>query len=350
MDNIDNKAKGAESQPNRPKGNFVSRSNTSGTLIALLAILVLGFGLLTKNFFTFVNLKAIVSEIPIFAVVGVGMTFVILIAGLDLSVGSVLGFSVICGVLFSNLGLPAWVVVIASVIVGGVLGFINGLLITKVGVNPVVTTLGMMAAARGADSWLALGVPLLKVGRVYDEKLLGFGRQYIPAGAPILPITLIYIVVIYLVAAYVLKYTRFGRNVYAVGANPYAAKLAGIKVDRIKLLAYVISGAMAGFGGMILLAQLGLGRNDAGTGVELQVITVCLLGGISLAGGRGNLFGVLVAVLIITVIENGMVQLQSVYGISYFWDRVAKGVVLLAAILIDHYRQNVRQKAVRIRQ
>lgn len=308
-------------------------------LVIILSLLVLIFSVSTDNFLTLENLKTIANNIAVKGIMAIGLTFVFLVGGLDLSIGSQLGFTVICSLMFSNLGLPFIVVVPLSLGIGALLGYINGLLTTKVGINPVITTLGMMAVARGAASWFALEVEFLKVGRIYDERFLGFARGYITGANPIIPYSLVYAIILFFIAAYVLNHTRYGRNVFAVGSNPYAAKLAGIDIDAIRRSAYIICGISSALAGIILLSQLGLARDDAGTGFELEVITICVLGGISLSGGEGRLSGVVLAVLIMAVIRNGMVHMESVYGISYFWREVAKGLVLIIAIVIDSYRR-----------
>jgi erythritol transport system permease protein len=313
----------------------------------LLAILVLFFGLMTKNFFTLGTFKAIISNIPVIAIVSIGMMFVLLIGGLDLSVGSILGFTAVNVVLFHDyferLGIPLvwlpWMVILCSLAIGTALGILNGLIITRIGINPVITTLGMMALARGMASWFSLGFVILKTGRITDKAFLNLARQYLPSDKlAIVPITLVYIIVLYAIAMIVLRYTRYGRNVFAVGSNEYAARLAGINVRRIKFTSYIISGAMAGLAGAILVAQLSLGRDDAGTGLEMDVITAVVLGGVSMAGGKGSLFGVIIAVIILGVIRNGMVQLQEAIGLSYYWRDVVKGLILILAISIDAAR------------
>ncbi len=313
----------------------------------LLAILVIFFGLMTRNFFTLGTFKAIVSNIPVIAVVCIGMTFVLLAGGLDLSVGSILGFTAVNVVLFHDwferLGIPAvwlpWLVILCSLGIGIALGVINGLIITRIGINPVITTLGIMALARGMASWFALGFEILKTGRITDQQFLNMARAYLPDDKlAIIPITLVYVVVLYAIAILVLRYTRYGRNVFAVGSNEYAARLSGINVRRVKFSTYVISGASAGLAAAILVAQLSLGRDDAGLGLEMDVITAVVLGGVSMAGGKGSLFGVIIAVVILGVIRNGMVQLQEAIGLSYYWRDVVKGLILILAITIDAAR------------
>jgi ribose/xylose/arabinose/galactoside ABC-type transport system permease subunit len=328
-------------------------------LSLLLLILVLFFGFTTKNFFALGTFKAIISNLPVVAIVSVGMTFVLLIGGLDISVGSIIGFTAVNVVLFHDVfekaGVPLiwipWLVVLCSMVIGVVLGTINGLIITRVGINPVITTLGMMAFARGLSSWFALGFEILKTGKITDQIFLNIARQYLPsAKVAIVPITLIYIIILYSTAIIILRYTRFGRDVFAVGSNEYAARLAGIDVRNIKFVSYIISGAMASLAGVILVAQLSLGRDDAGSGTELEVITAVVLGGVSMAGGKGNLFGVIIAVLILGVIRNGMVQFQQTTGLSYYWREVVKGLILILAISIDAARIMATKKRQLVRQ
>ncbi len=318
---------------------FVYGKSMVPALTVMLVVLVMFFSLTTPFFFALTNFKAIISNIPVIAIMAIGMTFVLLIGGLDISIGSILGFTAVNVVLFHSVGMPAWLVVICSLVVGLALGSVNGLIIIKIGINPVITTLGMMAFARGLASWFSLDFEVLRVGRIFDQKFLLLARQYLPSNdLQIFPITLVYIIVLYVFVALVLRYTRYGRNIFAVGSNEYAARLAGINIKRIKFLSYIISGIMASAAGVILVAQLSLGRDDAGLGSELEVITAVVLGGVSMAGGKGNLLGVIIAVLILGVIRNGMVHLQEVTGLSYYWREVVKGLILIIAISIDAAR------------
>jgi len=315
-------------------------------LIILLGILLAFFGSMTPYFFTYTNFKAIISNIPIIAIMAVGMTFVLLVGGLDVSVGSILGFTAVVVVMFHLWGFNAIELVLASAAIGAFFGTINGVIITRVGINPVITTLGTMALARGMASWFSLDLEILKEGRVYDKGFLNIARYYFPPDKQFVPITLIYVILLYVMISIMLRYTKYGRNVYAVGSNEYAARLAGINTSRIKFLSYVISGIFASLAGVILVAQLSLGRDDAGMGSELEVITAVVLGGVSLSGGKGNLLGVIVSVLILGVIRNGMVHLEQVIGLSYYWREVVKGAILILAISID----SVRLMAIKRRQ
>jgi ribose transport system permease protein len=317
---------------------FIYGKSMVPALVVLLFILVMLFSVATPHFFAYTNFKAIISNIPIIAIMAVGLTFVILIGGLDISVGSVLGFTAVNVALFHHMGFPAWSIVLVCLGIGAIFGSFNGVIITKVGVNPVITTLGTMALARGMASWFALDIESLKLGRIFDQKFLLIARRYFPRDAQLIPITLIYVIVLYIAMSLFLKYTGYGRKIYAVGSNEYAARLAGINISRMKFSAYVISGVMASLAGMILVAQLILGRDDAGVGSELEVITAVVLGGVSLAGGKGNLLGVIISVIILGVIRNGMVHMQETIGISYYWREVVKGAILILAISIDAVR------------
>ena len=307
-------------------------------LLVLLVILVAFFGLMTPYFFKYTNFKAIISNIPIIAIMSIGMAFVLLIGGLDISVGSILGFTAVNVALFHHMGFPAWAIVLVCLAIGAAFGSFNGVIVTKVGINPVITTLGTMALARGMASWFALDIESLKLGRIFDQKFLLISRLYIPQDKQLIPITLVYVIILYIAMSLVLKYTEYGRNVYAVGSNEYASRLAGINTSRIKFISYVMSGIMASIAGIILVAQLSLGRDDAGTGSELEVITAVVLGGVSLAGGKGSLLGVIISVIILGVIRNGMVHLQETIGLSYYWREVVKGAILILAISIDSAR------------
>lgn len=320
-------------------------------LSIFLLLLVLFFSVTTPHFLSVVNFTSIIGNIPVIAVLSLGLTFVILIGGLDLSVGAILGVTAVIVVFFSQyLGWPLWAVLIGSLAIGAFLGALNGTIITKLGINSIITTLAMMAFLRGLTYWFAIDFEGLKVARVKSEDLLNFARTYLPSETNLIPITLIYLIILYAGAMYVLKYTTLGRDIYAVGSNEHAARLAGINVHRIKFICYVIAGTLSAFGGVILVSQLGIGEANSGEGMELEVITAVVLGGIALSGGKGKLTGVIVAILILAIIRNGMVHLEQVTEISFYWREVAKGVILILAISLDAIRREIHKKQYRLRQ
>jgi ribose transport system permease protein len=213
-----------------------------------------------------------------------------------------------------------------AILIGCIVGLVNGLIITKVGINPIITTLGMLAIVRGVCYFWADLNP-----RVYNVFVQDFGRIYI---GDVFPITTLYIIIAFVILTLILKFTRFGRDLYTIGGNENLAKLAGIPVDRIKIISYVISGFFAAIAGLLLISQLGSGRPEYGTGAELEVLTIVVLGGVAVGGGRGNLLGVFIALVIIQTITNGMVLLD----VPVYLRMVVKGALLVLVIAVDAFR------------
>lgn len=330
---------------------FLNNDDIVGALSIFLVILVAFFSFATPHFFSFVNLYSIVGNIPALAIVCLGLTFVVLIGGLDLSLGSILGVTAVMAVFFFKvMHLPIWGIILACLLVGILLGALNAAIITKIGINPIITTLGTMAFLRGITYWIAMDVEALRVGRITDEAFLNFGRYYFPEDSRLIPITLVYLIVLYFGSAFLLKYTRFGRQIYAVGSNELTARLAGINVPRVKFLCYTIAGMLSAFGGLVLVTQLGIGEAYTGENMILEVVTAVVLGGIALSGGKGRLTGVIIAILILGVIRNGMVHLEQATGISFYWRDVAKGAILILAIGLDSFRRIMNRKQHRTRQ
>jgi ribose transport system permease protein len=195
-----------------------------------------------------------------------------------------------------------------------------------------------------------MDVDAMEVGRITDPAFLNFGRYYFPEKSRLIPITLVYIVILYGASALFLNHTSFGRQIYAVGSNEATARLAGINVKRVKFVCFIIAGMLSAFGGLVLVAQLGLGEAYTGQNMILEVVTAVVLGGVLLTGGKGRLTGVIIAVLILGVIRNGMVHLEQVSDISVYWRDVAKGVVLLLAIGLYSFRKSFNAKRLRTRQ
>jgi len=309
---------------------LITQAKTSApSLIIMYILMVIFFALMSKNYLTLTNFTSIMSNLTVLGIAAVGMTVVILSGGIDLSIGSMQGFTgVILALLFNiPFRLPIPIIILIGMIVGSLIGAINGFFVTKVRINPVITTLGTMSIFRGLCYIFATKY----VGRIFDPTYLAMNRLYIFNA---LPISFIYMLAFMGIMAIVLKFTKFGRNVYAVGGNLLAARLAGINTDRVRFMAYVISGLFSALSAVVLTGQLGMGRPEFGTGNELEVITAVVLGGISLAGGRGDFLGVLIAVLILGSIGNGMVLLN----VPIYWRQVVKGFILIIAVSIDVIR------------
>ncbi len=298
------------------------------TLIGLYIVMIIVFTIADKNFLTIQNFRGIFNNFAVFGVLASGVTIVMLAGGFDLSIGSLSGLvGIVSAVLMMDkIGVPTPLIFVIAIVIGCMVGLINGLIITKIGINPIITTLGTLAIIRGVCYFWANQNP-----RIYNIFIQGFGRNFI---ADIVPYTTVYIIVFFIILALILKFTRFGRNLYTIGGNETLARLAGIPVDRIKIITYVISGFFCAIAGLLLISQLGSGRPEYGTGAELEVLTIVVLGGVAVGGGKGNFLGVFIALLIIGSISNGMVMLD----VPVFLRQVVKGALLVMVISIDALR------------
>lgn len=273
------------------------------------------------------NLMNIVRQTSVIGIMAVGMTFVILTAGIDLSVGSVLALSgVVCASL-EHRGLPLAVVVGATLLLGAFAGFINGVVITKGKVTPFIVTLGMMSIARGLAHIYTDGQPISGFGASF--RFIGSGHIL---GIQV-PIIIFALAV--LAAAAILRHTTLGRYTYAIGGNEEAVRLSGINAGFYKVCVYAICGMTAGLGAVVLTSRLNAGESIAGTGYELDVIAAVVIGGTSLMGGRGSVWGTLVGALLIGSINNGM----NLLNISSYYQLVVKGAIIVAAALLDRLRE-----------
>ena len=295
-------------------------------LIAGLIVLCLLLTLLSANFLTPSNILNVILQASVFAILAFGMTFVILTAGIDLSVGSVLALSgAVMASMTAAFG-PATGILI-GVGVGALIGTVNGLFVTVARVAPFIATLAMLAIARGLTYLYTQGTPI----RVRSPGFTVFGQGLFT----IVPVPVILMFVIFFVCLVVLTQTRFGRYVYAIGSNPEVTRLSGIPINRYVVLVYAISGLCAAIGGLILTARLASADPNNGTGYELQAIAAVVVGGTSLFGGRGGVFGTLLGALIIAVVSNGLVLLN----VNAFWQQVVSGAIILLAVLTDSVRR-----------
>jgi ribose transport system permease protein len=302
-------------------------------LIALL-LMVLALSLWSDGFFTLENGANVLRQIAVNVCLSLGMTLVILSGGIDLSVGSVLALcgAVTAGLLKNGLEIPSLGVlleftvfgaIVVGLSVGFLLGAFNGLMVTWFRIPPFVATLGMMSIARGLTQLYTRGYPIGGLGASFA--VIGTGTWL---GIPV-PVWIFS----GLVGVFVLitVRTRFGRSVYAVGGNERAARLSGLRVDRIKLAVYAVAGLLAGVAGVVHTSRINSANPEAGFGYELDSIAAVVIGGTSLSGGRGSVLGTLLGCLIIGVLNNGLNTLR----ISPFWQQVVKGVVILVAVAID---------------
>jgi ribose transport system permease protein len=307
------------------------------SLIALF-ILCLALALMTDNFMTTDNFWNVMRQISVNVCISVGMTLVILTAGIDLSVGSILAFcgAVTAGLLKNGISIPSANLfigftvlgaVLIGLIVGGGLGFINGYAITKFKVPPFVATLAMLTMARGFTMLWTSGHPITGLGSGFG--FLGTGWFL---GIP-MPVWISGIVVI--IAVVLTGKTRFGRYIYAIGGNESASLLSGIPIRKVKIGVYTLAGLLAAIGGVLVTARLDSAQPNAGISYELDAIAAVVIGGTSLSGGRGTILGTVLGAMIIGVLNNGLILLN----VSPFWQQVIKGLVILLAVTIDKSNQ-----------
>lgn len=310
------------------------------SLLALLLMIVI-FSICAEGFFTEDNFWLVLRQVSVNTCLSAGMTLVILTGGIDLSVGSILALSgaIMAGLFKNGLEFPAlnlfigftlFGAVVAGLIVGSSLGFFNGLMITRFRIPPFVATLAMLTIARGLTELWTGGAAITGLGRTFGY--LGTGWFL---GVPVQVWACAAIVVIVMI---MLKKTRFGRYVYAVGGNERAAKLSGLNVNRIKLLVYTMTGALSAVGGLIVTSKLNSATPTAGDGYELDSIAAVVIGGTSLSGGKGSVLGTILGALIIGVLNSGLIILQ----VPPFWQKVIKGFVILLAVAID--KLNTKQQ------
>ena len=327
-----------------------------GRAFIALIVLVVVFAILTPTFLTPANIVIMAKHVAINAILGIGMTYVILTGGIDLSVGSIVGLAamIVGGLLNEGLVLPifgvivyfhVWMVIVIGLLVGLVMGAINGLIITRFNVAPFIATLGMLYAARGLALLRSNGntFPNL-VGR---PELNNMGFPLLGAGEFLGVNYSIWLMIIFaLMAAFVATKTPFGRQVYAIGGNERAAELSGVRVKRVKTVVYMISGACAAMVGLIIASQLVAAHPATGTFFELNAIAAVVLGGTSLSGGRGSIGGTIIGAFVIGVLGDGLIGL----GVSSFWQQVIKGGVIVLAVIIDQLQVRMQERAALQRQ
>jgi inositol transport system permease protein len=294
------------------------------------------FGLLTgilaitsPPFRTLTNFRYVLEQISINGIMAVGMTLVIITAGIDLSVGSVLALSAVVATSFAHPGGYFLMVPVAlGVLTGLACGAVNGILIAKQRLAPFIVTLGMMTIARGLALVYTSGRPVNNLSDAYDK--IGSGSI---GGIPFL--ALIFFAVV-LLGVFILHFTRFGRYVFAVGGNELAAKVSGVNTDRILIGVYALTGALAGLAGIVLSSRVMSGPPAAGAGYELDAIAAVVIGGTSLSGGVGSMAGTVVGVLIIGVMNNGL----DLLNVSSYWQQIVKGLIIVLAVLLDKKAKN----------
>ena len=309
------------------------RLSTGITLSVAFILMCIIFIALSADFASWANIKNIMRTLSVVGVVAIGETLVLLAGGVDISVGSVAAMAgVVASMLWGAKTMNIWVCAGGGLLAGSLVGLINGLVITQLKINPLITTLGTFSIVRGLSFALTNG----KMNQIVQPDFQFVGRGDV-AG---IPFSLILMAVLYIVFIFALSQTRAGRNLYAVGGSGPASRLAGIPANRYLLAVYVISGLFAAAGGLILASQLAAGTPQAAAGLEFKVISAVILGGTSLTGGKGMLFGTLVGVFILRTLDSGLV----LTGVSSYWQEFARGAVLLLAVGFDQFRVRLERK------
>lgn len=309
-------------------GDFIAQ----GTAVGALVVVFIYFSFASPVFLTTNNLINIIEQNTVTATVALGMTFVIITAGIDLSVGAIAAMSGVVGVELIAHGWNWPSALLVAVLAGGVVGLVNGLLVSLAELNPFITTLGMMTVVQGlvyvyTNATVVYGPP--SVLGLNNFGVIGLGKV---AG---IPVALIILVVLSVFAHFLLSHTRLGRYTYAIGSNLEAARLSGIPVKRYLLFVYIILGLLTGLAGMIAVSRLSIAEPNFGATLALDVIAATVIGGTSLFGGQGTIVGTLIGVFLIGIIRDGSVLLD----INSFWQDVIVGVVIWLAVLWDQFRR-----------
>jgi ribose transport system permease protein len=314
--------------PDQVEGRRLLRVDFLRDLILLLAWIAIAafFSFLSPYFLTVQNFRNIGMAISIIGITAVGATVVLISAGIDLSIGSTIGLSVITVGALLSLGLPVVPAVLGALLSGVLVGLINGLLIVKARINPLIATLGMMSVIRGLAFVYSSGI---------SHAIVSDSFSFLGGGTVLsIPLPIFTMGVLYILVWAIMKYTDFGHYVYSIGDNAQACRLAGVDVKRLRYTVYIVGSTAAATAGLFLASLMKASLPQAGNGYELNVIAAVILGGTSLNGGTGNLLGTLLGVLIMGTLDNGFTLLN----VPAFYQMIAKGLVLIIAVFVDQLR------------
>lgn len=305
------------------------------TVFFIIVIICIILSFLTPTFMTGSNLRATAIGLATDGIVTIGMTMVLVSGGFDLSVGSVMAFSgVVAGTLHITYDWNIWLSCLCAVLISGIIGLINGLIIGFIGLSPFITTLGMMEMARGATYVVTKGSPVSLSAAPDTFKWLGKGSV---AGIPVL---VVFLVIFVLIGDYMMKHTAYMRNIFYVGSNEKTAILSGINTKQVKIKVYMASAMIAGLAGIFSIARYTVASATAGDGAEMRSISAAVIGGASLNGGEGTILGAILGIVLINVIDNALVLLQ----VSVYWQQVISGAILVLAVMLDHMSHSRKKK------
>ena len=310
-----------------------------GILLVIVLMCAVLWALQPDVFFSWRNITNIFKQTAANGMLSIGMFLVILTAGIDLSVGSVLALGMMTLAVSNAAGVHWMIVLFLSPLMGTLAGFVNGIGITKLRMpHPFIMTLGMLFMARGLANLISGGVPYS--GLPDPVRFLGSARIFLGEYGDVrynLPVVFLFTIAVYILFWVLLEHTVFGRRVYAIGGNPEAARVSGINVDRMLIIVYTICGCMAGIAGLIMAGRTNSGFPNAGTGMELEAIAAVIIGGASFFGGRGQVLGIFGGVLIMGLIKNGL----NLNNVSSFWQQILIGGIIVLAVFIDVLRRDL---------
>jgi ribose/xylose/arabinose/galactoside ABC-type transport system permease subunit len=301
-------------------------------IVGILIILIIIFSFSSSNFMKVTTIFTILKQIAITGIISVGMCFVILTGGIDLSVGSIAGVSSVTAAMLMMAQVPIPIACVITVAISFIYGTINGTFITRLNMPPLISTLGMMTALRGAAFIITGGLPVFGFSKTFGD----FAKNSLW----VIPYPVILLAVIFFIARFVLVRTVIGRHVYGVGGNAEASRLSGINVTRITTFAYSLSGFLSGVAGLVLLSRTNSGQPSSGANYEMDAITAVVLGGVSLSGGQGNISLVMVGVLIMGILTTGM----QMSNINDYVQQLVKGLVLIGAVAFSSISKNLQTK------
>ena len=311
-------------------GRLLAREN-AGIVIFLVGLFVV-CALTSNTFLKPRNIYTILRQVSVLGICAFGGAVILLIGGIDLSVGSCAAFTgVVTAYFIQRVGVPIPISVVAGILAGGLVGLVNGFIVAKMGIPAIVTTIGTMTLFRG------LAYVLCGSGEAASYGIIDLPSEFKWMGGGtigFLPVGILFTVAVFIVLVLIVNRMPFGRYLYSIGSNEESAIVSGINVGRIKMLAFIISGLCAGLGGVLLASRMNSGQPTAATGLEIDVLTAVVLGGVSTVGGKGKLSGVVVGILTIGLLQNWLILM----GVEYFYQLVIKGCVLIAAVLLDLLR------------
>lgn len=306
-----------------PNVNLKNMGRELGVFLAMLLMIAI-FALIDSSYLTVGNFVDIVKQATINGILAIGITFAIISGGIDLSIGCTFAIVIVAVGQMTVMGVPSLLAIVLGAVLGSIMGSINGLLITKMSLQPFIATLGTMSVFRGFAYVVTGGWPVLGIPDSYRKML----------GAKVIGDVPVSIFVLFGIAVFthiLLKKTRFGNYLFAVGGNEEAAKLSGVNVDRTKIIAYSICGFCAAFAGMIMLANLGTGEPASGQGYELDAIAASAIGGTRMAGGKGSILGTLMGALLLAALKIGLI----ITGVSTFWQYIVTGIIIIIAAYFE---------------